>query len=127
MTATANEDSGDIKICSNQIYLVESALRWGTELETEPRIEKDWMEREYVKICIITQEPNQNNQDFNKELLELFGRFFELFDECKNIESKTEDEMRGLYNALSIDDCGSDVYLSDGVWLSSDGSLHDRG
>lgn len=29
-----------------------------------------------------------------------------------------------LYNDLAIDDSGEDVYLSDGMYLSSDGPLH---
>lgn len=32
-----------------------------------------------------------------------------------------------LYNDLSTGDLGGEVYLSDGVWLGSDGSLFDRG
>ena len=40
---------------------------------------------------------------------------------------KGTDDMRELYDALAIDGNESDVYLSDGVWLSKDGSMHDRG
>jgi hypothetical protein len=41
--------------------------------------------------------------------------------------SSAGSEMRELYDALAPSDGGEDVYLSDGVWLTSDGSLHDRG
>lgn len=34
------------------------------------------------------------------------------------------DEMRALYDVMAADD-GEPVYLSDGVWLHADGSMHD--
>jgi single-strand DNA-binding protein len=37
-----------------------------------------------------------------------------------------DDEMRNLYRGLSTGN-GDDVYLSDGMWLSSDGSIKDLG
>ncbi|CAI3939089.1 unnamed protein product [Commensalibacter communis] len=54
---------------------------------------------------------------------EILKRFFEIYDNF-NIESRAKEEMRELYNDLAIDDSGEDVYLSDGVHLSHDGSLH---
>lgn len=36
------------------------------------------------------------------------------------------NEMQDVYDAVAGDD-GEDAYLGDGVWLSSEGSLHDRG
>ena len=66
MTATASEDHGRIKVCPNRLGLVESALRLGTELETNPSIERDWAGREYVKICMISQDKNQDDKEFNK-------------------------------------------------------------
>lgn len=127
MTATADEDRGYIKVCKDQLRLMEAALRLGCELETAPKVEKDWMNREFVKICVIKSDPEQDQKDFDNEISQLLGRFFELYDEYKHIESRAENEMRDLYSALSVDDFGDDVYLSDGVWLSSDGSFHDSG
>ncbi|MFJ2334770.1 hypothetical protein [Pseudomonas helleri] len=80
MTATASEDNGRINVCANQLRLIESALRLGAELETSPLVEKDWAGREYVKICVIIQEENQNDKDFNSELNAVFSRFFEHYD-----------------------------------------------
>jgi len=37
-----------------------------------------------------------------------------------------EGSLRSLYSDLDLGD-GEDVYLSDGMWLSADGSVHDRG
>ncbi|WP_429192958.1 hypothetical protein [Aeromonas salmonicida] len=127
MTATASEDHGRIRVCSDQRRLVESALRLGAELKTEPKVEKDWMQREYVKICGIRQDPEQDDAGFNRELHDLFDKFFAYYDIYQSQDCREPDEMRELYDALAIDDQGGDVYLSDGVWLSADGSLHDRG
>lgn len=127
MTATANEDHGRIKVCSNQARLIESALQLGAEIETHPSVEKDFLGRQYVKICVITQPKDHDDEKFNSELSILWKRFFEIYDSHADVMSKSENEMLNLYHDLSNDDQGGDVYLSDGVWFGSDGSLHDRG
>lgn len=62
--------------------------------------------------------------------------FFEIFDSLASGTSTptltprtlpVNSEMREIYDALSVDDSRDDVYLSDGVWLSSDGSTSERG
>jgi len=125
MTATASEDRGCIHVCAEQRRLIECALRFGVELKTGPYVEIDWCGREYVNVCEITQDSGQNDEAFNDENSRHLTRFFEIYDNYLNQDSRAEDEMRELYDALSID--GQDVYLSDGVWLSSDGTSHDRG
>lgn len=127
MTATASEDHGCIRVCGDQRRLVEAALRLGAELGTKPTVEKDWIEREYVKICSIRFNPGQDVANFIKELGELLEKFFAYYDEYQDLSICGDDEMQELYDVLAIDDQGGDVYLSDGVWLSSDGSVHDRG
>jgi hypothetical protein len=127
MTATASEDHGRVVVCANQLRLVESALRLGAELETKPRVERDWRGREYVKVCVITRESEKSDATFNEENAEVFRRFFEIYDSYKDLGDRVKDETHELYAALAIDNEGGDIYLSDGVWLSSDGSLHDRG
>jgi hypothetical protein len=127
MTATASEDRGRIKVCSDQRHLIESALRLGGELKTDPKVEKDWRNREYVKVCVITRDSGQSDEVFNSENSGLFRRFFEIYDEHKGLGSRARDEMRELYELLSTDNGGGEVYLSDGIWLSNDGAVHDRG
>lgn len=126
MTATASEDHGRIHACSDRHRLVESALRLCAEHGASPRVERDWLGREYVKIGVITLQPGETEENFQKESDALFRRFFQIFDSYKDINSRSEGDMRELYDALTVDNESSDVYLSDGVWLSSDGSLHDR-
>lgn len=127
MTATADEDDGRIRRCSDQLRLVEAAMRLGKELNTAPTLEKDWLGREYVKIGLITRDSVQTPDEFENENNAAIIRFFELFDQCTDLRTRGNDEMRKLYDEFSLDNEGGDVYLSDGVWLSSDGSLSDRG
>lgn len=127
MTATASEDHGGIEVCSDQSRLIESALRLGAELNTNPRVERDRAGREYVKVCVITREAAESDEVFNRENSNLFTRFFGIYDSLENRGRRPEDEMRELYHALAINNDGDAIYLSDGVWLSRDGSLNDHG
>ncbi|WP_159690507.1 hypothetical protein [Cognatazoarcus halotolerans] len=47
-------------------------------------------------------------------------------EKSKRSNRENSGSLCSLYADLAIEE-GEDVYLSDGVWLSSDGSLHDRG
>lgn len=44
----------------------------------------------------------------------------------KETALETRNEMREIYNAISLGD-GEDAYLGDGIWLNSSGSSDDRG
>lgn len=127
MTATADEDHGRIIVCRDQRRLVEAALRLGAELNTGPAVERDWKEREYVKIAFITRSSGESDDAFDKENDRVIRRFFEIFDGLPRLSDRPIIERRNLYDELAIGERGEDVYLSDGVWLSSDGSLHDLG
>lgn len=127
MTATADEDHGKILVCRDQIRLVEAALRLGAELNTGPAVERDWKGREYVKIAIIIRKSGESDDAFNEENDLAINRFFEIFDGLPKLSDRPMVERRNLYDEIAIGDGGEDVYLSNGVWLSSDGSLHERG
>lgn len=127
VTATASEDDGRVAVCRNKRRLIDSALKLGLERNCMPTVEKDWMKREYVRICVITRNPGQEQVTLVEGLTTIITRFFEIYDEHLPHESKSGNETRELYAALTVGDPGNDLYLGDGVWLSSDGSLHDRG
>ena len=127
MTATADEDHGRVLVCADQRRLVEAALRFGAELKTEPTVQRDWKGREYVKVCVITRNPGETDEAFDRENKRAIGRCFEIFDSMPRLSDRPPIERRNLYDDLALGDRDEDVYLSDGVWLSSDGSLHDRG
>lgn len=127
VTATASEDHGQVTVCGNKRRLVESALQLGAERNCMPTVKKDWMEREYVKICVITRYPGQEQITLLEGLTTIITRFFEIYDEHLPLESKSGNELCELFAALTVGDQDNEVYLSDGVWLGRDGSLHDRG
>lgn len=127
MTATADEDGGQICACPDQSRLIESATLLCAELGGYPRMKRDRAGREYVEIGVFHRESGENDEDFHNDSNALFRRFFEIFDGFGHQDSQSRGQMRELYGAVATDDEGGDVYLSDGVWLSSDGSLRDRG
>jgi hypothetical protein len=125
MTATASEDHGRIQVCSDRTRLVESACRLVLEDGGQPLVKRDHEGREYIEIGTITAEPGDTDQELQAILNGVCRRFFAIFDECDG--SGDAADLGELYESLATDDKGGDVYLSDGVWLSQDGSLHDRG
>lgn len=125
MTATASEDNpGGFRVCSDRLNLIGAAVQIANELGVEPVFSKDSAGREFINICSISfQDPDKDMAEIERALT----RFFEIFDHASAGRQREGDEMQEIYGALASDDSGGDVYLSDGVWLSSNGSLHDRG
>jgi len=127
ITATASEDHGRIEVCNDTFRLVESALRLGVEIGTYPNFDVDWKGREFVRICVVNQLPGEERELVSQKLLRLLTRFFEIYDKHLPLKSRSGNEMRELYAFLATDNLGNELYLSSGLWLSADGSLHDRG
>jgi len=126
MTATASEDDKSFVVCSDKINLTSSALRLGTALNIPPFRDTDRSGRKFIRMCQITFIPDRRDDDL-KELFTVLEKFFEIYDSCSPNSRAAIAEMREMYSALSHSSSNEDVYLSDGVWLSSDGRLHDRG
>lgn len=126
MTATANEDTSDIRVCLDQRRLIEAALHTSKQFGMLPGVKADRFGREYVKICTISREAGESEEFVYSQLNEVIECFFDFYDNHKSLDVKCEEEMQCLYDELVVDD-GEDVYLGDGVWLSSDGSFHNRG
>lgn len=125
MTATVSEDNGTVKVCGDRRRLIETAIRLCQELGLSAHETKDRIGRDYVNICRIVR--TCADEDVYSELSQTVERFFDLFDGLGGPSSGPADDMVELYEAISSDGNGGDLYLSDGLWLSSDGSLHDRG
>lgn len=126
MTATASEDSGAIRVCADRRRLIEAALRTCLELGGEtPIVEKDRLGREFVKIGVLNQNESESDELIKNQLHTVIACFFDFYDNHKSPYERGRDEMRLLYDSLVVED-GEDVYLSDGLWLRSDGSVHDH-
>jgi len=136
MTATADEDDGRIRVCPDQNRLINAALQLCTKRGGNPQFFEDHEKRPYAKLLRFVREPGAGIDRFNAIAQELFEQFFTIYDglapsvEARSTRSSKApalDDSRELYETLATDDSGGDVYLSDGLWLSSDGSVHDRG
>jgi hypothetical protein len=127
MTATASEDDFSFLVCQDRLRLIKAALRFGAEMDTAPTSSKDRRDRDYAYICRMNIRPSSTSEERDEVLRRTLGRFFEIFDATGSADSTRSDEMREIYEVFAPDDSGGDVYLGDGLWLSSDGSLHDRG
>lgn len=125
MTATASEDDECVKVCSDRRQLIESAIRLCQALGLTAQETKDRVGRDYVKICRIVRE--RDDEDLREVLVRTIESFFDLFDGAGEPVTGRAVDMIDLYEAISTGGDGEDVYLSDGVWLSSAGSLHERG
>jgi hypothetical protein len=129
MTATAGEDKGSLRACANQHALRQAARRTASDFKVEPHEDKDSAGREFVRICGFTIDgpAEESRQQTLREVYEVCDTLFKNFDhECD--EAGGEDSgLKAIYDVLAIDDSGDAVYLSDGVWLGSDGSLSDLG
>ncbi len=126
MTATASEDDKSFYVCNEKSRLIASAIQLRLESNASSIPDKDSSGREFIQICEITFDLGEKLED-QEELCNLIERFFEIFDSCDFSKSKVLDDMKEMYEVLAVDDSNDDLYLSDGVWLSSDGHLHDRG
>ncbi|WP_137917078.1 hypothetical protein [Hydrogenophaga sp. 2FB] len=126
VTATASEDDGSYWVCSDKSKLVASAVLLRHERGNTSSQMTDTVGRSYIWICNAKFEPGSESET-NAEMNELVEDFFRIFDSYNPAEPKTVNDMRDIYSVLAVDDSDDEVYLSDGVWLGSDGSLHDRG
>lgn len=127
MTATASEDDGSFYVCREKSRLIASAIQLRFEKNAASVPDKDSSGRNFIKICSITFDPSKEQEDQEKELSDVIERFFEIFDGCNLSSTETQDEMKEIYKILAVDDSNDDLYLSDGVWLSSSGHVYDRG
>lgn len=126
MTATASEDDGGTYVCTNRVNLISSALQLGSLLNIPPSREEDSSGRRFIRICAVNFIPGQEQEDL-EELRAVLEKFFQIFDSCDPSSRGVMTDMQEIYSAISDGGSSDDVYLSDGVWLSSDGRLHDRG
>jgi len=118
MTATASEDDGRVQVCGDRLRLIGAAMQLSKHLQLSPLDRQDWRGRDYVKVCSFGQgSPNDNLYALIDQTVK---KFFEFFD--NRTQGHTAD-MIDIYREISTDDDGDDVYLSDGLWLSSEGAL----
>ena len=129
MTATAGEDQGSLRACANQHLLRQAARRTAADFEVEPHEDKDSAGRDFVRICGFTIDgpAEEARQQTLSEVYKVCDTLFKNFDHEYGDTRSEDRNLKEIYDVLAIDDSGDAVYLSDGVWLGSDGSLSDMG
>jgi hypothetical protein len=118
VTATASENNGYPTVCNEQTRLIATASSLCAKHGGNPEIRKDHAGRIFAVICIA---------DSVIELGPVIEEFFDIYDQYKHPNPDSANEMRELYKTLSTSESDDAVYLSDGVWLRSDGTLDDEG
>lgn len=127
MTATAGEDDGKLKVFPDRARLVEAAFRIGHSRNTNLISKTDLSGRDYVLICTLKRTEDETDAEFDHDLDNFAREFFGILSDSQTAERNARDEMVDIYRSMADDESGEDIYLSDGVWLSSDGSMDDRG
>ena len=126
MTATASEDDKNYIVCSDKVKLISSALQFSAKLGVPPSFDKDSSCREFVRICTINFMPGKQQEGVD-EVFAILDDFFQIYDTCDPTSHDTLRDMQEIYSTIADENSNEDVYLSDGVWLSFDGQMHDRG
>lgn len=126
MTATASEDDKSYFVCSNKVKLISSALQFSAKLGLTPLSDKDSSCRDFIHVCAINFVPGNQQEDV-EQLYAILENFFLIYDTCDPTSHEAVRDMQEIYTAIAHDNSNEDIYLSDGVWLSVDGQLHDKG
>ena len=126
MTATTSEDDKSYIVCSDKVKLISAALQFSAELGIPPSLDKDSSCRDFIHICTINLSQGKQ-QEGVEEVYAILENFFEIYDTCDPTSQEVVRDMQEIYTAIANDNSNEDIYLSDGVWLSLDGQLHDKG
>ena len=122
MTATASEDNRRFVVVPNQELLMEVAQKTAEALGVKPSMHLDNYGRAYVKISRVFSDAEVD------QVIDTFGHLVEQsLIEDGPAQGEAHSELHEIYDAVAPDDSGEDAYLGDGVWISRDGSLSDRG
>lgn len=113
MTATAGEDDGKLKAYMPQNLLISSALSVLGDLDWNISQRADHAERPYIEARGFSE--LLDIKTVATRVLASLG-----FDD---IAVTALQEMKAIYDELSIDDSGEDVYLGDGVYVTKNGDV----
>lgn len=113
MTATADEDTGKLKAYESQDRLISSTLFILGDIGRKSKQKDDHAGRPYMEARGFSE--LLDVKAIATRVLVSLG-----FDD---IAVTALQEMRAIYDDLSINDSGEDVYLNDGVWVTSNGDL----
>lgn len=111
MTATASEDSGEYRSFKDQELLISSTMEVFDKFDVEFEVKEDRAGRKYVETPVFPDAKHLIH--IATSVLDRIG-----FEDVSVLALR---EMIDIYKEFAIDDGGEDVYLSDGMWVTSDG------
>lgn len=116
MTATASEDTGEYRAYEDQGALISSTAQVLADREMEFVTKRDHAERPYIETSVYPD---------SEDLLHIASTILDRIG-FEDISVLALREMKAIYNEFAIDDSGEDTYLSDGMWMTSDGRLIEK-
>lgn len=116
MTATASEDGAQYRAYDDQEALVRVAAAVFAERDLEPAEKQDHKGRPYIETRVSPDD--RDLKTIANIVLNRLG-----FEDNQVLAHR---EMKAIYDEFAIDDSGEDTYLSDGVWITSDGRLIEK-
>lgn len=116
MTATAAEDTAEYRAYENQASLISATSRAFEDRSLNYETKNDLMGRSYVETSVY---PDKN------DLLHLAATVLDQIG-FEDISVLALREMKAIYDGFSVDDSGEYTYLSDGIWITSDGRLIEK-
>ena len=80
MTATSGEDFGGYRICLEKQRLWEAAAQLAREYNCAETSSEDKKRRVYIQLFTVSQDKNDSDEVFTKDLEELVENFFAIYD-----------------------------------------------
>ncbi|WP_299912150.1 hypothetical protein [uncultured Paracoccus sp.] len=116
MSATASEDIGRFRAFEDQPSLISVTAQVFSDRGLDIVTKEDHAGRSYVETLIYPSE---------EDLLHLAATVLDRIG-FEDISVLALREMKAIYDEFSSDESGEDTYLSDGMWITSDGRLVEK-
>jgi len=116
MTATASEDTGEFRAYEDQGSLIGATAQVLGDREMEFVTKNDHAGRPYIETSVYPD--SEDLRHLASTILDRMG-----FEDISVLAIR---EMKAIYEEFAIDDSGEDTYLSDGMWMTSDGRLIEK-
>lgn len=127
VTATAGEHKGHLVACRNQARLLEAAkatLRSGGLQVCE---NVDRYDRPFVSAFEFKLNPETRDRSEATELLNAFATAFFANYDLLAANAGPLSASENLYSSIAVDASGEDAYLGDGLYVTREDCIVDRG
>lgn len=116
MTATASEDTGSFRAYEDQSSLINATIQALQLFDLDAEMKLDHAGRPYVETIVSCDK--EHLLHVAQTALREMG--------FEDVSILALDDMLSIYDQLAVGDDGEDVYLSDGMWITSDGLMIEK-